>query len=158
MSGKSKQQIRMTNLLEKSHHINAESLDDPTIVNYLRLLEVIITEKPKKMSYYLSDLEDKEESKRHMQQLDENRKHGIMTECEYMTWLENLKKKQDSKRNYRGKRKIKVINPAAGTEEIYPSINAMCEEYGFKKTNIRTMFNYRKSDKIKYKGLILEKI
>ena len=32
-------------------------------------------------------------------------------------WLEKFKKKAESKRNYVGARKIKVINPAAGTEE-----------------------------------------
>lgn len=37
----------------------------------------------------------------------------------------------------------------AGTEQIFKSINSMCEEYGFKKKNVRTMFNYRKSNKIR---------
>ena len=72
--------------------------------------------------------------------------------------VRKIQEESRKQRNYVGARKIKVINPSAGTEETYPSINQMCEEYGFKKKNVRAMFHYRESNEIRYKGLILEKL
>ena len=96
--------------------------------------------------------------KQRISKIEYLREIGAGTDLEHEIWLEKFKKKAESKRNYVGARKIKVINPAAGTEEIFPSINQMCEEHDFKKKNVRSMFHYKKSNKIQYKGLILEKL
>lgn len=139
--------------------------EDPTIENYIALFHAITD---KDIDYYsnkvidsrkyLKGLFDTEEGDERVAEIDELRALGSSTDLEHEIWLEKFKKKAESKRNYVGARKIKVINPAAGTEEIYPSINQMCEEYGFKKKNVRSMFHYRESNKIQYKGLILEKL
>lgn len=134
--------------------------DDPTALNYLALKAAILdtTGNTDIRKYLPPEFFDRDESDERMQEINYLRKIGAGTELEHEIWLENLKKNQESKRNYVGARKVKVTNPAAGTEQIFKSINSMCEEYGFKKKNVRTMFNYRKSNKIQYKGLILEKL
>ncbi|WP_018590431.1 hypothetical protein [Terrisporobacter glycolicus] len=134
--------------------------DDPTALNYLALKAAILdtTGNTDIRKYLPTEFFDRDESDERMQEINYLRKIGAGTELEHEIWLENLKKKQEIKRNYVGARKVKVTNPAAGTEQIFKSINSMCEEYGFKKKNVRTMFNYRKSNKIQYKGLILEKL
>lgn len=73
MSGKARHAVRMSNLLEKSHHVKIESIDDPTLINYLRLAEVILTPEPRKMSYYLTDLENSEEADKLIQQQAQKR-------------------------------------------------------------------------------------
>lgn len=77
MSGKARHAVRMSNLLEKSHHVKIESIDDPTLINYLRLAEVILTPEPRKMSYYLTDLENSEEADKRMHEIEEERKKAI---------------------------------------------------------------------------------
>ena len=145
--------------IEKNISLSPKLKNDPTAENYIALFHAITDKKPRNdMRYYLSGLFDDEEAEISMMKIDELRALGSSTECEHEIWLEKFKKKVESKRNYVGARKIKVINPSAGTEETYPSINQMCEEYGFKKKNVRAMFHYRESNKIRYKGLILEKL
>ena len=172
MSGKARHAVRMSNLLEKSHHVKIESIDDPTLINYLRLAEVILTPEPRKMSYYLTDLENSEEADKRMHEIDELRKRGDVTKAQMIKMnednkkyddiirkkIEQYKKRQENNNQIRNIKPIKVTNPSAGTEETYPSVNQMCEEYGFKKKNVRSMFHYKKSNKIQYKGLILEKL
>lgn len=150
--------------IEKSISLSSKLKEDPTVENYIALFHAITdrdtgyySDKIIDSRKYLHGLFDTQESDERIKEIEFQRELGVGTELEHEIWLENLKKKQ-SKRNYVGARKIKVINPSAGTEETFKSINSMCEEYGFKKKNVRTMFNYRKSNKIQYKGLILEKI
>ncbi len=145
--------------IEKNISLSPKFKNDPTAENYIALFHAITDKKPRNdMRYYLSGLFDEEEAEISMMKIDELRALGSSTEYEHEIWLEKFKKKVESKRNYVGARKIKVINPSAGTEETYPSINQMCEEYGFKKKNVRAMFHYRESNKIRYKGLYLEKL
>ena len=141
--------------IEKSISLSPKMKNDPTAENYIALFHAITDTEEKDIRYYLSGLFDVEEGDERVAEIDELRALGSSTDLEHEIWLEKFKKK--SKRNYVGARKIKVINPAAGTEEIFKSINSMCEEYGFKKKNVRSMFHYRESNKIQYKGLILEK-
>ena len=58
--------------------------------------------------------------------------------------------------------KIKVINKYAGTVEIKDSIKDVAEEYDLNYSNLKNLFSYHKkhnnTEKIQYKGLILEKI
>lgn len=151
--------------IEKSISLSPKLKEDPTIENYIALFHAITdrdtsyySDKVIDSRKYLHGLFDTQESDERIKEIEFQRELGVGTELEHEIWLENLKKKQESKRNYVGARKIKVINPSAGTEETFKSINSMCEEYGFKKKNVRTMFNYRKSNKIQHKGLILEKL
>lgn len=150
--------------IEKSISLSPSLKDDPTIENYIALFHAITDKEldnPNKIidsRKYLQGLFDTQEADERMYQIDYLRKIGAGTELDHQAWLEDFKKKAESKRKYVGARKIKVINPALGTEEIFNSINAMCEEYGFRKNNVRSMFHYKKSNKIKYRGLILEKL
>lgn len=144
--------------IENSISLSPKLKNDPTAENYIALFRAITDTRERDIRYYLSGLFDDEEGDERVAEIDELRALGSSTDLEHEIWLEKFKKKAESKRNYVGARKIKVINPAAGTEEIYPSINQMCEEYGFKKKNVRSMFHYRESNKIQYKGLILEKL
>lgn len=144
--------------IENSISLSPKLRDDPTAENYIALFHAITDTRERDIRYYLSGLFDDEEAETSMMKIDELRALGSSTDYEHEIWLEKFKKKAESKRNYVGARKIKVINPSAGTEEIYPSINQMCEEYDFKKKNVRSMFHYKKSNKIQYKGLILEKL
>lgn len=144
--------------IEKNISLSPKLKNDPTAENYIALFHAITDTRERDIRYYLSGLFDDEEGDERVAEIDELRALGSSTDLEHEIWLEKFKKKAESKRNYVGARKIKVINPAAGTEEIYPSINQMREEYGFKKKNVRSMFHYRESNKIQYKGLILEKL
>lgn len=150
--------------IEKSISLSPNLRDDPTIENYIALFHAITDKEldnPNKIidsRKYLQGLFDTQESDERVQEIDYLREIGAGTELDHQSWLEKFKKEAESKRKYVGARKIKVINPSAGTEEIFPSINSMCEEYDLKKNNVRSMFHYKKSNKIKYKGLILEKL
>ena len=73
MSGKSKQAVRVTKMLEKINHVNLEAIEDKTLINYLRLAECILDENfhKHKMSYYLNSLENKDEAEKRMKEIDE---------------------------------------------------------------------------------------
>lgn len=144
--------------IENSISLSPKMKNDPTAENYIALFHAITDIEEKDIRYYLSGLFDSEEEKQRISEIEYLREIGAGTDIDHEIWLEKFKKEAESKRNYVGARKIKVINPYAGTEETYPSINQMCEEHNFKKKNVRSMFHYRKSNRIQYKGLILEKI
>ena len=169
MNNKNRQQVKMSNLLEKSKHINFESIEDPTIINYLRLYEVLVDQDLRDMKYYLNDLIDEEASKKRMKEIDEIRAAGGATEAEmihlkdccdrrYKTVLNNIKRM--SKQERQG-HTTKVVNPSAGTEEIFNSLREACEEYNLKYNNARAYFSQNKKSKknknntIKYHGLYL---
>ena len=145
--------------IERSISLSPKLREDPTTENWLALFHAITDKSQRKdMRFYLSGLFDEEEGNKRMKKIDYLRQLGAGTELDHEKWLENFKKKAESKRKYVGAKKIKVTNLYAGTEEIFNSINSMCEEYGFRKNNVRSMFHYKKSNKIKYRGLILEKL
>ena len=172
MSGKARHAVRMSNLLEKSHHVKIESIDDPTLINYLRLAEVILTPEPRKMSYYLTDLENSEEADKRMHEIDEERKRGNITKAQMIKMnednkkyddiirkkIEQYKKRQENNNQIRNIKPIKVTNPAAGTEEIYSSIKEFAEEYGYKPKSVSSAFFYQKTNIIQFKGLIIQKL
>ena len=64
MNNKNRQQVKMSNLLEKQKHINFESIEDPTLINYLRFFEALVDQNPRDIRYYVNDLMDEEESKK----------------------------------------------------------------------------------------------
>ncbi|WP_434793131.1 hypothetical protein TPDSL_23220 [Terrisporobacter petrolearius] len=171
MSGKTRQLVRMSNLLEKSKYVNIEAIEDPTLINYLRLAECILdTNSNHKMSYYLTDLENSEESDKRMQQIDADRKKGILTKAQMIKVNEVNNKYDDIVRKkieqYKNKQNnqnlnlhpIKVVNKYAGTEETFPCIKAFCEEHGYKAQNIVNHFRYYNSNEIQYKGLTIQRI
>lgn len=164
-----KHQVRISNLLEKQKHINFESIEDPTIINYLRLYEVLVDQDLRDMKYYLNDLIDEEASKKRMKEIDEIRAAGGATEAEMIGLKECCDKrykavlngiKRMSKQERYG-HTTKVVNPSAGTEEIFNSLREACEEYGLKYNNARAYFSQNKKSKknknntIKYHGLYL---
>lgn len=171
MSGKARHAVRMSNLLEKSHHVKIESIDDPTLINYLRLAEVILTPEPRKMSYYLTDLENSEEADKRMREIDEERKRGDITKAQMLKMneenkkyddiirkkIEQYKKRQESNQ-VRNMKPIKVVNPSAGTEEIFATIREFAEEYGYKPKSVSSTFFYQKTNIIQFRGLIIEKM
>ena len=144
--------------IEKNISLSPDLKVDKTIENYIALFHAITDTRERDMRYYLSGLFDSEEENQRMLEIEYLREIGAGTKLEHDIWLEKFKKKAESKRNYVGARKIKVINSVAGTEKTYPSISQMCEECGFKKKNVRSMFSHKKSNKMQYKGLILEKL
>ena len=164
-----KHQVRISNLLEKQKHINFESIDDPTIMNYLRLYEALVDQNPRDIRHYINDLMDEEESKKRIKEIDEIRAAGGATEAEMIGLKECCNKrykavlngiKRMSKQERYG-HTTKVVNPSAGTEEIFNSLREACEEYGLKYNNARAYFSQNKKSKknkknvIKYHGLYL---
>lgn len=164
-----KHQVRISNLLEKQKHINFESIEDPTIINYLRLYEVLVDQDLRDMKYYLNDLIDEEASKKRMKEIDEIRAAGGATEAEmihlkdccdrrHKTVLNELRRMRKQERYGHT---TKVVNPSAGTEEIFNSLREACEEYCLKYNNVRAYFSQNKKSKknkknmIKYHGLYL---
>ena len=169
MNNKNKQQIRMSNLLEKSKRINFESIEDPTLINYLRFFEAITDLNPRDIRHYVNDLMDEEEAEKRMKEIDEIRAAGGTTEAEmihlkdccdrrYKTVLNELRRMRKQERYGHT---TKVVNPSAGTEEVFNSLREACEEYGLKYNNARAYFSQNKKSKknkknvIKYHGLIL---
>ena len=164
-----KHQVRISNLLEKQKHINFESIEDPTIINYLRLYEALVDQNPRDIRHYINDLMDEEESEKRMKEIDEIRAAGGATEAEMIGLKECCDKrykavlngiKRMSKQERYG-HTTKVVNPSAGTEEIFNSLREACEEYGLKYNNARAYFSQNKKSKknkknvIKYHGLYL---
>ena len=164
-----KHQVRISNLLEKQKHINFESIEDPTIINYLRLYEALVDQNPRDIRHYINDLMDEEESKKRIKEIDEIRAAGGATEAEMIGLKECCNKrykavlngiKRMSKQERYG-HTTKVVNPSAGTEEIFNSLREACEEYGLKYNNARAYFSQNKKNKknkknvIKYHGLYL---
>ena len=164
-----KHQVRISNLLEKQKHINFESIEDQTIINYLRFFEAIADSNPRDIRYYVNDLMDGEESEKRMKEIDEIRAAGGATEAEMIGLKECCDKrykavlngiKRMSKQERYG-HTTKVVNPSAGTEEIFNSLREACEEYGLKYNNVRAYFSQNKKSKknknntIKYHGLYL---
>ena len=112
---------------------------------------------------------DEEESKKRMKEIDEIRAAGGTTEAEmihlkdccdrrYKTVLNELKRMRKQERYGHT---TKVVNPSAGTEEIFNSLREACEEYCLKYNNVRAYFSQNKKSKknkknmIKYHGLYL---
>ena len=54
--------------------------------------------------------------------------------------------------------RTKVINTYLGEEKIFNTIKEACEEYDLKFNNVKEYFFRKKTNKIQYKGLILEKL
>ena len=166
MNNKNRQQVRMPNLWEKQKPINFEFLEDPTFINYLRLYEALVDQNQRDIRHYVNDLMNEEEAEKRMKEIDEIRAAGGATESEmihlkdccdrrYKTVLNELKKQE------RYGHTTKVVNPSAGTEEIFNSLREACEEYGLKYNNARAYFSQNKKSKknkknvIKYHGLYL---
>ena len=166
MNNKNKQKVKMSNLLEKQKHINFESIEDPTLINYLRFFEAIADQNPRDIRHYVNDLMNEEEAEKRMKEIDEIRATGGATEAEmihlkdccdrrYKTVLNSIKRMRKQERYGHT---TKVVNPSAGTEEIFNSLREACEEYGLKYNNARAYFSQSKKNKnntIKYHGLYL---
>lgn len=145
--------------IERSISLSPKLREDPTTENWLALFHAITDKSQRKdMRFYLSGLFDEEEGNKRMKKIDYLRQLGAGTELDHEKWLEKFKKETEKNKYKYAGRKIKVINPSTGTDEIFPTISAFCEEYELKKENVRSAFNVKKSNKIKYKGLILEKL
>lgn len=148
--------------LNNNISLNSKMKNDPTIENYIALFHAITDKEQRKIGYYLSGLYDIPEGEKRMAQIDKLRELGCSTKLEHEEWVKKFKRKHrkymNPNRRYINSRKIKVINPYAGTEEVFKSIQDMCDEYDLEAMNVRSMFSYKKSNKIQYKGLILEKL
>lgn len=144
--------------------------DDPTSFNYLALGAAILDESGNTdiRKYIPTWLFDRKESDEKMQQLDEDRLKGILTEAQMIKVNEVNNKYDDIVRRkieqYKNKNNnqnlnlhpIKVVNKYAGTTEIYSCIKEFCEEHGYKAQNIVNHFKYYNSNEIQYKGLTIE--
>ena len=146
--------------------------DDPTSFNYLALGLAILDESGNTdiRKYIPSWLSDRKESEKSMQQIDDDRSKGILTEAQMIKINEANGKYDDIVRKKIDQYKmrhnnftsnlhpIKVINKYAGTTEVYSCIKEFCEEHGYKAQNIVNHFRYYKSNEIQYKGLTIERL
>lgn len=146
--------------------------DDPTSFNYLALGAAILDESGNTdiRKYIPTWLFDRKESDEKMQQLDEDREKGILTEAQMIKVNEVNNKYDDIVRRkieqYKNKNNnhtsnlhpIKVVNKYAGTTEVYSCIKEFCEQYEFKAQNIVNHFRYYNSNEIQYKGLTIERL
>ena len=137
-------------------YIDPTMADDPTFINYLALAAAILDTNSKRRSeYYLKGLFDKEEGDTKMQEIDNLREIGFPTKAEHENDIEKMINKFNKSR-YSGIPVI-VIN-GAGTKEEYGSLKEACDEYDLKYDNVKQTFYNKKSDEIKYQGLIIKKL
>ena len=170
MSSRAKQTVRTANSMENTKHIN---LDDTTILNYLSLFTAIMDPEPTTdlRKYLLSEMFDKEEAKIRMKEIDEIHAKGDYTEAQWIAfneqnkiYAEKVRKDLEKTKNKinKSKVKVKVINESAGTIEIKDSVKDVADEYGLNYSTLTSLFSYYKkkynTNKIKYHGLILEKL
>ena len=139
--------------MNKQHvSLTPKMKEDPVMDCYIALFNAItdreITDINKEVDSrkYLKGLFDKEESKKRIKQIDLMRRIGMKTEAE-----------QIIEHNTRDTR-TKVINPYAGTEKVFRTIKEACEEYDINYNNVKEYFFRKKTNRITYKGLILEKL
>ena len=139
MSGKSRQAVRMSNLLEKSKHVNIEAIEDLTLINYLRLAEAIFTGRIK-----VVDLQDKEEERKRMKEIDDMRARGEKTP------YESAEKKPKRITNTKGPKKImvEVIDLETNEKNIYKSMKNFCEVNDISYSYIKSRFKKAKSNRI----------
>ena len=170
MSSRAKQTVRTANSMENTKHIN---LDDTTILNYLSLFTAIMDPEPTTdlRKYLLPEMFDKEEAKIRMKEIDEIHAKGDYTEAQWILfneenkiYTEKVRKDIEKLKNKinKSKVKVKVINESAGTIEIKDSVKDVADEYGLNYSTLTSLFSYYKkkynTNKIKYHGLILEKL
>ena len=170
MSSRAKQTVRTANSVENTKHIN---LDDTTILNYLSLFTAIMDPEPTTdlRKYLLPEMFDKEEAKIRMKEIDEIHAKGDYTEAQWIAfneqnkiYAEKVRKDLEKIKNKinKSKVKVKVINESAGTIEIKDSVKDVADEYGLNYSTLTSLFSYYKkkynTNKIKYHGLILEKL
>ena len=170
MSSRAKQTVRTANSMENTKHIN---LDDTTILNYLSLFTAIMDPEPTTdlRKYLLPEMFDKEEAKIRMKEIDEIHAKGDYTEAQWIAfneqnkiYAEKVRKDLEKTKNKinKSKVKVKVINESAGTIEIKDSVKDVADEYGLNYSTLTSLFSYYKkkynTNKIKYHGLILEKL
>ena len=113
------------------------AITDPTIINPNKKVD---------SRKYLKGLFNEEESQKRIKQIDLMRSIGMKTEAEQLIY--------HSTRNVR----TKVTNPYLGEEKIFNTMKEACEEYELKFNNVKEYFFRKKTNKIQYKGLILEKL
>lgn len=130
--------------------------DDLVYENLLRLGECIVTKELRPMNHYLSSFYDKKEEKKNYEKIDYIRALGTMTDAEYEIWLYDLKKKLNRRRSYGPA--TRVINKYAGTKQVYKNMREACEDNNVKYSNLVELFKAEKTKKVKYKGLIFEKL
>ena len=139
--------------MNKQHvSLTPKMKEDPVMDCYIALFNAItdreITDINKEVDSrkYLKGLFDKEESKKRIKQIDLMRSIGMKAEAEQLIY--------HSTRNVR----TKVTNPYLGEEKIFNTMKEACEEYELKFNNVKEYFFRKKTNRITYKGLILEKL
>ena len=149
MSGKSKQAVRFTKMLEKANHVNLEAIEDKTLINYIRLAECILDKNfdKHKMSYYLNSLENKEEADKRIKEIDEMRKMGMQTDAEHLVWLEKLHSRNSQYQREYSNRQVTVINPSLKETYIFKNLKEACEELDLSYNATKTYINTHKEDK-----------
>lgn len=140
----------------KHRVLNINGQYDLVYENWLRLGECIVTPTLRHMNHYLSSFYDKKEEKKNYEKIDYIRALGSMTNVEYEMWLYDYKKKMNRSRSCGPK--TKVINKYAGTKKVYKTLLEACEDYDIRYENLVEVFKAEKTKKVKYKGLIFEKI
>lgn len=140
-------------ITENRHKVsNALAQDDPTYENYLRLAEWIFTGK-----VLTSDLQDSEESRKRMQEIDELRANGGKTE--YEEYNSPNAKKQKGNKNLGKKRTIvEVTDLKIKKKTYYTSIREFCEVTDTSRTVIKNQFKKAQNNFILHEGLLIKKV
>lgn len=144
--------MRYTVIHENRHKVsNALAQEDVTYENYLRLAESILTGKTK-----VVDLQDDEEGKKRMKEIDELREKGEKTEYESLT-NKNMKKHLGNPEVYKKRVIIETTNIETGEMIYYKSVRQLCDALGVCKKTINDRFKKAENEKIEYKGLVIHK-
>lgn len=125
--------------------------------NWLRLGECIVTPTLRHMNYYLKSFYDKQEEKKNFKKIDYIRSLGAMTDTEYEMWLYDFKRKMNNTRASCGPKTV-VTNKYAGTKKVYKTLKEACEDNDISYFKIKRVFKEEQDKKIKYQGLIIEKL
>lgn len=124
--------------------------------NWLRLAECIVTPTLKNTNYYLKTFYDKKEEKKNYEKIDYIRELGTMTKSEYEMWLYDFKNKMNKQISCGPK--TRVTNKYAGTKKVYKTLKEACEDNDIRYKNLLEEFKDQQTKKVKYKGLIFEKL
>ena len=79
-----------------------------------------------------------------------------MTKAEHEMWLYDLKNKMNRSRSCGPQ--TKVTNKYAGTKKVYKTLREACEDNDIRYKNLVEVFKEQQTKKVKYKGLIFEKL
>lgn len=140
-------------ITENRHKVsNALAQDDPVYENYLRLAEWIFTGK-----VLTADLQDAEESRKRIQEIDELRANGGKTEYEE-TNTKNHKKQKGNPNLGKKRTIVEVTDLKTKKKTYYTSIREFCDITDTSRTTIKNQFKKAQNSFILHEELLIKKV